>query len=689
MPAESPPSHSAPRFCCALLLLLAAFGINFHYSTQGWENPVLDTHGFRQTQTALSAYWIERGGFALDYPTPVLGAPWTIPFEFPLYQSLVAATAKVSGAGIDQCGRGVALGFFYLSLVPLVLLVRGLRHPWDEALLFAALLLVTPVLLFYSRTVLIESTAFATSCWFLWLLQMALNHRNVVWVILAMLIGAAAAMIKVPTLAIALVVGVALTLAAFRNNSGRRLAVALRFTIVSGFSILMGVAWTHYTDVVKSRSVLGVTQTTEALQQWNFGTAEQRLSTDFWWQLARFVERTSLPLASLGLILLLLCVGPSRPWWRMILLLIFAAVGPLVFANLYFVHDYYFYAIAAFLVGVLALLLREVWISEKISLPARCVVIVIALAAQLSGYQRHYLDAQLNANRAPPDIALALKAATQPDDVLLGLGLHWSSVIPYYSERRAIMVPEERLDNAAAIAQAIAETGADNIAAVVVRRSADPHGERFKSLREELGMDPVMMFATGDVAVFVRRENAVFAIESFLALNKPGLYLYEGQAESRLHPAPSATTYEASDLKPDELFAGFSPLPRRVITPFNLSAQPSPAGNAFSAHPPCAIEIEPPAGASQIELEFGIAEGAYADSDGVRFRVFLITPENWEVLLFERTLIPRGFFSDHGLQACTVKTTSPFNGYLKLVTDAGPAGQDSFDWAYWRRVEVK
>jgi hypothetical protein len=55
-------------------------GLSLLYSTQ----PPLENHSFRQTQTALTAWWFVRDGFSFAYLTPVGGPPWSIPFEFPL-----------------------------------------------------------------------------------------------------------------------------------------------------------------------------------------------------------------------------------------------------------------------------------------------------------------------------------------------------------------------------------------------------------------------------------------------------------------------------------------------------------------------------------------------------------------------------------------------------------------------------
>src|SRR5271154_4345091 len=77
-------------------------------TTVGWHNSIFDFHGFRQAQTAISAESIRNGGPILRYETPVLGPPWSLPFEFPLYQALVALLARIFGTPIDQTGRFVS-----------------------------------------------------------------------------------------------------------------------------------------------------------------------------------------------------------------------------------------------------------------------------------------------------------------------------------------------------------------------------------------------------------------------------------------------------------------------------------------------------------------------------------------------------------------------------------------------------
>src|SRR5258708_3048765 len=56
---------------------------------------VSDVHGFRQSQTAVTINALANGSPFLRYETPVLGYPWSIPFEFPLYQWLTACLMRL------------------------------------------------------------------------------------------------------------------------------------------------------------------------------------------------------------------------------------------------------------------------------------------------------------------------------------------------------------------------------------------------------------------------------------------------------------------------------------------------------------------------------------------------------------------------------------------------------------------
>jgi hypothetical protein len=73
-----------------LLLLHSAYAM-----TTGWNHTILDQYGFRQAQTAATLEYLVKGGPWFAYETPVLGPPWSIPFEFPLYQHSIRSAGSL------------------------------------------------------------------------------------------------------------------------------------------------------------------------------------------------------------------------------------------------------------------------------------------------------------------------------------------------------------------------------------------------------------------------------------------------------------------------------------------------------------------------------------------------------------------------------------------------------------------
>jgi hypothetical protein len=49
-----------------------AFLLHFFFSTRGFYSLITDSHAFRRTQTAITAYYFVKDGFRIDYLTPIL-----------------------------------------------------------------------------------------------------------------------------------------------------------------------------------------------------------------------------------------------------------------------------------------------------------------------------------------------------------------------------------------------------------------------------------------------------------------------------------------------------------------------------------------------------------------------------------------------------------------------------------------
>ena len=103
-----PPRAPEDRWLAGVFLLM--LGVAAWMLTRSWHASILDRYEFRQLQTALSIFWMQREGFHVDYLTPLFGPPWSIPLEFPTYQACVAGLSSLTGLPLEQTGRLVSFG---------------------------------------------------------------------------------------------------------------------------------------------------------------------------------------------------------------------------------------------------------------------------------------------------------------------------------------------------------------------------------------------------------------------------------------------------------------------------------------------------------------------------------------------------------------------------------------------------
>jgi hypothetical protein len=146
------------RIAYPLLAGLALVFLAHEAIVYAWQ-PLVDVHAFRQTQTALTAYWMQKEGFALAYQTPVAGFPWAIPFEFPIYQVIVALLSSFTGLDLSATGRLVSFFFLVACAWPVFGMSRRLDWPRPVPWIICALLWTSPFHVYWGRTFMIETTA--------------------------------------------------------------------------------------------------------------------------------------------------------------------------------------------------------------------------------------------------------------------------------------------------------------------------------------------------------------------------------------------------------------------------------------------------------------------------------------------------------------------------------------------------
>ena len=433
-------------------LLLAVYGVAVlgYLIVISWTQPILDAHGFRQTQTAISAYWMLRGGPLLAYQTPVLGSPWSIPFEFPFYQWLVAALSAVSGLTIDHSGRVVSALFFLGSAYLVYLTAMAVRRDKSLAWLCAGCFLASPLLIFWSRAVMIESTAVFFSIAFMWAIAEHVRTEKLSWVAVAGASAVLATLVKVTTFfGFAVVVCSALMWVWLRDREPGYFRRGMRAAAVSAAPVVVALGclklWLHMADELKAQTAWGSSLTSESLALWNYGSLAQRVNVDFW----RGIVFGRALIDGFGSRLLFAVAATvvlvnSRTRGAGIILLVGYLAPFLVFTNLHFVHDYYQCANIVFATSVMAL---GVWslktgIAGRLrALPAFAALVVCILSWGKIGHGYAPIIRQDFAAMKVTALANELRQATGPDSGVLLVGLGWSSEVPYYAERRTLMLP--------------------------------------------------------------------------------------------------------------------------------------------------------------------------------------------------------------------------------------------------------
>jgi 4-amino-4-deoxy-L-arabinose transferase-like glycosyltransferase len=443
----APESSGLDRICTGLALLAALFAA--HQSIVYRDQPLLDQYAFRQTQTALTAEQFRLGCWKLAYETPVLGHPYSIPFEFPFYQMMAGAISAITGAPLDAVGRLLSLIFLLAIAVPARGLVAQLQLPRVTAPLFLALLWSCPLYIYWGRSFMIETAAlFLTFCAMPFAVQVV--HRTASWGIAA----AAGGLFSLAILQKATTAGPVILLCGligfFLLLRDRRppgsLAALGKASVAFGLPIIIALAWTQWTDSVKEQNILGQALTSRHLKDWNFGTLAQRLDPALWKELlwTRAIK------AGVGGVLAsyLFVVGlvGARPRQRWLLAAFLAAyVLPyLIFTNLHSVHYYYQVANYAFLVFALAILLAT---SLRSRLGTACIVLtVMILMAQngreYAGFYRKSLVAIFDAQSCDTlEVAEVIRRRTAPESGMVVFGKLWSSEVAYYAQRRSVTVP--------------------------------------------------------------------------------------------------------------------------------------------------------------------------------------------------------------------------------------------------------
>jgi len=700
-PTPAAPAARSSRWpdWSSLALFAIALAVHAGFLTVHWEVNGMLGQEFRQTQTADTALWMQKTGFRLAYETPVLGKPWSAPMEFPLYQWLAGTLATRTGLPLAVAGRWVSAVSFYAMLPALWLLLGQCGVPrWRRGLVLVPVL-VCPIYIFYTRAFLIESLALAAAFWHVYFVVEALRGRRLGFAIpLALATGGVAVLVKATTWSVCLMPAFVYGLLLLwrsgpwcRGGSWARMTgLVLVAALVTVPVLATGLWWVHTADVIKAQNPTAHFLLSASLTDFNFGSVAMRLSLHFWQTIGTTCLKYIAPEVALaGLVLGLGVVGGR--WRGPAALAGIAFFGALLtYSNLYLLHDYYFYANAVFLCLALGLALLQVLEAAFLPVWARLGVALAVPAAQFYAYSQDYLQQQRVNYTGGSGLTQAIAALTEPDDVIVIYGDDWASMIPYYSGRRALMVPGWLENNEAGQQRAFALLKDERIAFLLMKDYTRWNRQLIDRRIADLGLHPAPLFTWNDrVDVYVRAD----LLDTYVNNLENGAF---HAVELKIHRAAQRPFVLDLALHPTDPvrqrlpLSVFSPIPFEYKAPYGLSLMGYQDANVILAHTPSEFHFHLPAGATTLKMVYGMTDDSWAkgDTDGVDLEIVQVAPDGQPASLWKVFLEPKFTPADRGRKTLEL-AVRPGGGDLILRSGPGPAGNGAYDWAYIESLRIR
>jgi len=701
--ADLPPAATS-RHRWAVVSFCIFLALHAFLVSRNWDQGFLIGHEFRQTQTALSIAFIGRDNdYSLAYPTPLFGPPWSIPMEFPLYQWAAAWLVQKTDWSVPESARSVSLLCFYLTLPAVFFLLKELRFTSSIRWGTLSLLLTTPVYIFYSRSVLIESMALMFSLWFVACFVRMCRTRSYGWMAIASAVGSAAALVKVTSM-MAWCFGIAIGGLWWSWQQWRSSGpTAWRRSILLGIGCalppgILTLWWLQTADTIKAASPGGSTLVSSNMTEFNFGSWSDRIDLAGWVRISHHFSLGVTPVWILGLAAV---VGLFALFRRQDIGIaagsLWLVSAPLTFPILYQIHDYYFYAIAVLSAFVIAAATQ--YTTQKIRTPWLPTLIISLVAAfQLNAYRINYAPNQKIVSNGGTAMDILIRDLSEPEEVIIIIGQDWSAATPYYAQRRAFMFAEPAFDSPASSLAQLESLGDETIAGLLVSGQRRSEEAFIATVTHRLGLDSTPTASSERSDLYLPPSKQAKLLRR-LALNPNNRGITAHGIENRQLPPlltkiiPDGEIHEVTPDQVASLFSTIYPPPARYRAQFGFSSEFIELSYATGAHPDSDLWIEIPTNSTHLDLSFGLREESYAEADtstnGVEFIVTGFRSDRTEVPVFQQFIDPFRNPDQRGPNQHSI-TLPPENLVtLKFSTRPGPDQNYAFDWAYWTLIDVR
>jgi hypothetical protein len=163
---------------------------------------------------------------------------------------------------------------------------------------------------------------------------------------------------------------------------------------------------------------------------------------------------------------------------------------PIIFTNLHFIHDYYMYANGLFLVVFVGFAMIALLETDTVrSRICGWLLLAFVLFSGFSGYAALFKPIQEMPNSEILQVTDYLQKKTPEDSVLIILGADWNPLVAYYSNRRALMIPDWSNLTEFQVKQALENLQGEKIGALLVCGPSHYPAEKLLQQAKAAGLD--------------------------------------------------------------------------------------------------------------------------------------------------------------------------------------------------------
>lgn len=402
--------------------------------------PLVERHDFRQTQTAFTTLTMaNNAGGLFSSKLPIFGAPWELPFEFPLFQFFASIVYELFGTDIDFANRITSLVFFCLCLWPIYAIALRFFSRIGAAV-SCAFFAFSPLAIQWSRASLIEYCVLFFGLVFVLYSLKYWEKPTILSFTLASIFGGIAGVVKVTTLLpmVVFLLFAILTKKEFLTQLRSSRVKVLGIFLCLLISLSLAQAWALFSDQIRYNNPATRWLTQSELENWTYGTLDQRKVISNWQVIYDRVDSLIVPNHFL-VILLVLSVAFAKS--RRIAL---SSIAPVlvtvsIFFNLYLVHDYYLIAISvffAFVLGSVTDSLTDFLKTHRFRTVKISLAILMILGYSLHSSRGYWESAYVQYSRSESELALL----SRPDQQAFVSWDGWNPLILYYANRKGMML---------------------------------------------------------------------------------------------------------------------------------------------------------------------------------------------------------------------------------------------------------